>query len=491
MFEVVYNKSLKIFSQLFVGVKPVHQAGSTPLAFATPYEDNAAGRKRQDTVKKWVGDTEYIWDPETRKSTTRKYEPDLRMVPNVPRAGFKVTDEVKRVYWGGGNVVWRVEDPDGWEVEIQSNNLMALIQSVGISPGGVINGECIWARDGAQNILIPVTSQEYLDAVKAAETVKAPGMVPMKERVLGRYYRLRDGSFGQYLGKFYMTEARQERAFDTVLNAVFPKHGSCGVSAEYIDDIILNGEQTQYEMLYVPPHEIGDTYRYQVGGALRLYKSASLVSELDAGTLSEAEILNIVNENCNNLHFMGNRKTYPILATRHKPVDVTFAYRPVGEAKFKKQLKYLVDHETSQQKDYDTLPESEYYRFHAVPPRPRVSMVYLLLHGHIKLLDGDTVYSHANAISGSYSYGEFSNTPLGDIAGRVLPRDGNTFRTVKPKDYHNRVWRLGSKAWPLKPDNPVNAKLLPDFSTVQELTEYVQSLYAAGALVEQYAKEIT
>ncbi len=198
MNEIVFNKGMKVFSKLFVGIK--NNVGDyVPLAFATPYEENAAGKKRQETVMSWLGgeyvnvveNGQYVY--ENGHPKRKKVERNTKIFDNVPRSGFKITDDVKRVYWGGGNVVWRVFDPYGYELEIQSNNLMALIQSCGVEVGGLIPGNCVWGRDGGVNILLHESSEEYKNAIKAAETLKPnkkkPNKkIPMKDRIVGGKY---------------------------------------------------------------------------------------------------------------------------------------------------------------------------------------------------------------------------------------------------------------------------------------------------------------
>jgi hypothetical protein len=190
------NTSIKVFSQLYLGLKGT-------LGFATPYEENAAGRKRQETVNSWAsGYGEYV---------NGKHVPGVpktSVMANEPRAGFKITDDIKRVYWGGGNVVWRVLDPVGFELEIQSRNLMAIIQSCGINEGGEIPGRCVWGRSGGDNILLHESSDEYKDAVKAAETLKAPKQVGKNARRVGGIYRRVDGSPAIFIGKVHVTRAQ-------------------------------------------------------------------------------------------------------------------------------------------------------------------------------------------------------------------------------------------------------------------------------------------
>src|SRR5277367_6289980 len=108
------NNKMKVFSQLYVGLRDQGK-DAVDLGFATPYEDNAAGRKRQGTVDTWC--------------SGYQKKPNTKLFDNVPRTGFRITDDVKRVYYGGGNVVFRVYDPYGFELEIQSQNLMALLHN--------------------------------------------------------------------------------------------------------------------------------------------------------------------------------------------------------------------------------------------------------------------------------------------------------------------------------------------------------------------------
>jgi hypothetical protein len=416
------------------------------------------------------------------------YEPDIRMLENKPRAGFKVTDEVKRVYYGGGNVVWRIEDPSGWEVEIQSNNLMALLQSVGVSAGGEINGECIWARDGAHNVLLPVTSQEYIDAVKAFETVKAPSKIPAKDRVIGRFYRMQDGTFGQYFGKFFITELLNDSAGDTNLGANLPGHGRCGISAEVHVEHILNGQQVQYEMMYIPPYEAQTGhYKYQAGGELKLYKSASLIAELDQGSIPEAKVLKIVAEN--KLSFAGNRNTKPILATRNKPEDVRLTFEPISDEKFKERFKEVVKGQEQELERHEAYVKAGYWanRTPPVPPAaPKLSICGMFHWKRVCLLEEDRLYAFSTTL-----HSQFSTNVICDVIGSVQPRNGDRYDFVKPKDYSNRVWQVGTDIWNKAEHIRAEAKVLPKFDTIDELKAYLLQLHKDGKLVQQRCKETT
>lgn len=146
-----------------------------------PFEKNSAFNNRKGTVDGWaknidrmpvIENGECVYDENGRIKYKEPKSIESQIIENVPRQGFKITDDVKRVYWGGGNVAWRVYDPAGFELEIQSQNLMSIIQSVGLTEGGGIPGKCIWGRSGKDNILLHETSEEYKNAILAAENLK-------------------------------------------------------------------------------------------------------------------------------------------------------------------------------------------------------------------------------------------------------------------------------------------------------------------------------
>lgn len=176
---------IKVFSELFVGLRN-DTADGVPLGFAAPYEDNAACKKRQDTIKSWA---------------TRYNKPsEFKVVSNEPREGFKITDDVKRHgYFGSGNVVFRIEDPHGFELEIQSQNLMAIIANADIQKGGLIQGKCCWGREGAKNVLLHETSAEYKSAFQKAEAI-----VPIRKGInAGDTVIMMNGEEAVYLGQYW------------------------------------------------------------------------------------------------------------------------------------------------------------------------------------------------------------------------------------------------------------------------------------------------
>jgi len=259
------NKSLKCFSQLFVGRR---SSGSDDvLAFATPYETNAQGLKRQETVKSWMR----CYD-----ENSEQYKKRVSIVDNVPRTGFKVTDDIKRVYWGSGNVVFRVMDPDGWEIEIQSNNLMTLISEVGINKGGEIPGKCIWVRDGALNILLHENSEEFKNLMMNAESISN---IKKSDRVIGSTYRLKNGYVGQYLGECWVQALSNE-----------------GSEKGNYTTILLNGKENV--ALKEDHHFVQQKYEaifFADENAIRFYKTANVIERLDEKVIDKEDAISFIN----------------------------------------------------------------------------------------------------------------------------------------------------------------------------------------------------
>lgn len=479
--EIVYNKTLKIFSELFVGVRPARSDASAPLAFGTPYETTSSGLKRQETVKTWVGTSYWEYDPKTKKSVKHEYTPDLRVVKNVPRTGFRITSNAKRVYWGGGNVVWRVLDPYGWELEIQSSNLFALMNTLGIRAGGEIDGECIWARDGNQNVLLSVKAQEYMNAVKSAELMKPPVKLSMAARIIGRSYELQNGSVGQYLGKFFITDrATRKSGFLDVLTARLDDLGTHKVQTDQIDEIILNGSQKQYEAIFVKSNS---SYKSNL---VVLYRSAPLIREVDQNRISEDEALQILKTT--KLEYASRNDFDPVLATRKKPAHVRMTFRPISEDTFKKNFEKM----TEIARD-DLASHLNMVNNGATLPQITFSLQTMFFFDDgICLKDHDQVYVDATDMIltgiGEDNYRKFCI--LGVLKEKT---ERNTYSFVIPTRFifgRSVLRPLDSNDGSLMNlQNKIPTKTLPIFSTIQELSTFIQNLQNAGALVERHYQE--
>lgn len=173
------------------------------LAFASPNGKDKAFQKRRDTQLSWAYGSyrsgfnyEETKDGELKfyKSVNRRYDEPIppreyielpeelapKVLENKAMFGYRIAESVKRMYWGGGNVVWRIEDPRGFQLEIQSSNMAKIIELSRIDQG-VIQDACIWARLGAHNILVPISTQLYKDVAKRSDQKKNIGNVSLKD----------------------------------------------------------------------------------------------------------------------------------------------------------------------------------------------------------------------------------------------------------------------------------------------------------------------
>ena len=191
------NNTITIPKQHYVGFQR-QRPDELPLGFATPYDTTKAYEKRKSTVDNWSNYGHREWDNVTKTYVDTPKIPPI-IVDSIPIAGFKIAESVRRVYWVGGNVVWRIVDPRGYELEISSSNLAKILDCSSVVNGEIM-GECVWGRDKAQNVLLPVSSQPYLEAV--SNTSRVNKRVPLKEVTIGDTVVLKDSTIGVYAGGF-------------------------------------------------------------------------------------------------------------------------------------------------------------------------------------------------------------------------------------------------------------------------------------------------
>ena len=106
--------------QIYVGYQP--REDELPLAFAVDSTNN----KTKLTVDGW---------------RDKSINPSI--FTNEPLAGFKIDGTRRR--WSTSNVLFEVTDPRGFNLQISAENMMLIINTIGIAKGGVIQGNCYWA----------------------------------------------------------------------------------------------------------------------------------------------------------------------------------------------------------------------------------------------------------------------------------------------------------------------------------------------------------
>lgn len=167
------------------------------LGFATPVASDKAYEKRKATVDSWAKNYQNAMANDDPRRAGQVY-------PNELAPGFEIAKSVRRSGWNGGNVVWRIVDPRGFELEIPSANLASILDCSTVV-NGVIQERCIWGRDGSTNILLPENSEPYQEFVKLTQLKDQAEskVVSVKDLKPGNIITLASGEVVEYLGKFY------------------------------------------------------------------------------------------------------------------------------------------------------------------------------------------------------------------------------------------------------------------------------------------------
>lgn len=171
---------LKIYDKSFVGIK------ESGLGFLTPYGTDEASLNRQNTVKRWC------------ESGRDSKNPKYKVVENKYASGFKILHDVKR---NTENVVWRILDPNGYELELSSPNVEHIIQTCTITKG-LIKEKLLWARNKAQNYLLPEGSEYAKTAVRLSDSNATK--IDVNDIRVGETVYLANEKTGIYVGVFYI-----------------------------------------------------------------------------------------------------------------------------------------------------------------------------------------------------------------------------------------------------------------------------------------------
>jgi hypothetical protein len=241
------------------------------LGFASPYTKDAAFEKRKSSQEGWaygasnsfvIGEDGSILpsaDSKIDRFTLFATKCYPIIMDNVLVDGFEVSKSVKRSGWSGsGNVVWRIADPRGFELEISSENFARIIDCTTVEQGKIL-GKCMWGREGAKNILLPEASDVYQEAVKL--TVKTNTKISLKDVQVGDIVEILstkvppDDLVCQYLGKYFFLEVRQ---FGDGSNR-YAGSGKFRFNAEQTERYLLKSEKTGKYFVLTSPKVVGIT----------------------------------------------------------------------------------------------------------------------------------------------------------------------------------------------------------------------------------------
>lgn len=157
------------------------------LGFAAPETNNAASEKRKVTIRNWAG-------KDSREFTFK----------NELSSGFEISEHVRRSGgWNSrGNVVWRITDPRGFDLEISSANFAKIVEETDILHGR-IEQRCVWGRDSyGSNVLIVEDSTPYVEALKATK-LRNTKSVSATSIPVGAIVTMKTGQNCVYLGSYF------------------------------------------------------------------------------------------------------------------------------------------------------------------------------------------------------------------------------------------------------------------------------------------------
>jgi hypothetical protein len=122
---------------------------------------------------------------------------------NVPIDGFTINKDIKRYngeWFSSKRTMVRIHDPRGFEFEVTTENLIAILMHTDCSRRSLI-GQFVYAWAGQELVLLPTNSEEYQNAIKY--TAGLNKKVSIKELIPGMVYKTkRREKDVTYIGRF-------------------------------------------------------------------------------------------------------------------------------------------------------------------------------------------------------------------------------------------------------------------------------------------------
>lgn len=135
------------------------------------------------------------------------YKHSIDEVENKPFTGVKVLSLEER---GNGGRAYKVTINDKYYVDLREDVMMDTILRVGISPGGILNGEFIWAKLGRDMKLVRVGSELHR-LVEEYDSKKDMKAVSKKALEVGGVYQDRKKNKAIFLGFVNLTKYKPEK----------------------------------------------------------------------------------------------------------------------------------------------------------------------------------------------------------------------------------------------------------------------------------------
>lgn len=177
--------SLFLPKRLNVGYRSRSGTYTGKLGYVTYFDEKGVLRKE----KSWEG-----W---------RDNRIDNTLYDNEKLSGFVInkTSGGERSGWDTRKSYIRVYDPRGFEVEITIDNLLYIIEHSTIEGKNLI-GEYIYGWDGAEMVLIPVSSPEFEELERRNNLIHTNNTVRARDLKVGATYLTKQGGEWIYLGRY-------------------------------------------------------------------------------------------------------------------------------------------------------------------------------------------------------------------------------------------------------------------------------------------------
>lgn len=284
---------ITIPTQMYLGM--LWRENEVPLGFLTPDGTDSGALKRKQTVDNWV---------RSNQQHRSKIPIDKTTIKNELLSGFKLSNSTRR--WTTQNVVWRVIDPRGFEIEISSENLMTLMSDTTIIRGEIL-GKLIYGRTAGSNVLLHENSEEYIDAMKMTEVVSS--VISIKDIKPGYEVSLHNGMELQYFG-YYHTIVHT--SLKTSVDNTNPE----------MDTIRVSDRKT---------HVFCDKYKHKIV-IITSPKVGKITSKSVEFTPSQAIVLlsDMMTKEFYGIDSTGGYSHYDVIGfTPNKKANLSFSYEPV------------------------------------------------------------------------------------------------------------------------------------------------------------------
>ena len=142
----------------------------------------SAGRYYDYQQKKWIDPTEPVTE------VTRANDP----ISNLRVYGMD--------FRGNGGMAWKCADESGRYFDLREDILLDLMRTVGVSPGGYLNGKYIWAKIGSEMKLVRVGSDLHKALIVVTDRQEKKN-IHTKHLVPWHFYQEKNGNVWLYAGK--------------------------------------------------------------------------------------------------------------------------------------------------------------------------------------------------------------------------------------------------------------------------------------------------